>query len=43
MIASNHGRNIYNLELWKRICNVGMGIYLQARAGEFGFLTDEEK
>ncbi len=32
-----------NLELWERICKVSKGIHLQARAGEFGFLTGEEK
>jgi hypothetical protein len=30
------------LELWERICKVCMGIHVQARAGEFGFLTGEE-
>ncbi len=43
MTASNHGRNQYNLELWEIICKVSMGIHLQARAGEFRFLTGEEK
>ncbi len=28
---------------WERICKVSVGIYLQARAGEFGFLTGKEK
>jgi hypothetical protein len=41
-IASNHGRNLYNLELWERICKVSVGIHLQARVGEFGFLTVKE-
>ncbi len=31
------------LELWVRICKVSVGIHLQARVGEFGFLTGEEK
>ncbi len=34
---------INNLELWERICKVSVGIHLQARVGEFRFLTGEEK
>jgi hypothetical protein len=28
--------------LWERICKVSVGIHLQARVGEFRFLTGEE-
>ncbi len=34
---------LYNLELWERVCKVSVGIHLQARAGELGFFTGEEK
>jgi hypothetical protein len=34
---------INNVELWERICKVSVGIHLQARVGEFRFLTGEKK
>jgi hypothetical protein len=34
--------NSFNFELWEKIFKVSVGIHLQARVGEFGFLTGEE-
>ncbi len=42
MIASSHGRNKYNPELWELISKISMGVHRQAMAGVMGFLTFEE-